>query len=82
MQPFDISRVVFAYQFDPTIPNIIGFDLINFPGCMVFVKNRLGTEDLPVQLDIDANGVLTITGIPIDASITIPGVCAAMLMII
>jgi hypothetical protein len=49
---------------------------------MVFVRNRLGTADLPVQTNIDPNGILTITGIPLDAGVPIPGVCAAMLMII
>lgn len=80
--PTDNSRIIFAYQFDPTTPNIIGFDLTNFPGCMIFVKNRLGTADLPVQKNVDANGILTITGIPLDTTIPTPGVCAAMLMII
>ena len=47
---------------------------------MVFVKNRFGTADLPVQLDIDDNGILTITGIPPD--VEDPGFCTAMLMII
>jgi hypothetical protein len=78
----DTTRIIFAYQFDPGQPNIIRFNLANLnnPNCMIFVRNRLGTEDLPVQVDIDANRFLTITGIPIDA--TVPGVCSAMLMII
>jgi len=75
-----ISRNIFAYQFIAGQPNIIRFDLTNFPGCMVFVKNRFGTADLPVQLDIDDNGILTITGIPPD--VEDPGFCTAMLMII
>ena len=80
VQPFNISRVIFAYQFIAGQPNIIRFDLTNFPGCMVFVKNRFGTADLPVQLDIDANGILTITGITPDAEN--PAFRSAMLMII
>jgi hypothetical protein len=82
LYPTDNSRIIFAYPFSPLQPNIIRFDISLFPNSMVFVRNRLGTADLPVQTNIDPNGILTITGIPLDAGVPIPGVCAAMLMII
>jgi hypothetical protein len=78
--PLVITRNIFAYLIVPGQPNIIRFDLTNFPACMVFIRNRFGTAVLQVQKDVDDNGILTITGIPPDAEN--PAFCSAMLMIV
>jgi hypothetical protein len=75
----DISRIIFLYDFDPNIPNVISFNLDNvtLANKMFFVKNSDGNVDLPVTLTL-VNNVLSIANIPVDAN----GECSAMLLII
>ena len=75
----DISRIIFLYDFDPNIPNVISFNLdeVTLANKMFFVKNSDGNVDLPVTLTL-VNNILSIANIPVDAN----GECSAMLLII